>query len=112
MQVKWIKDLNAMELQEELFNSNVRLYANNSLYKYCDEYVPFDTGTLSRDVIVTEEYVEYQQPYAHRIYNGIDFNFKKDKHPLATARWCDVSMEINKDKLARDINNYIKYKRG
>lgn len=67
-----------------------------------DKYVPMRDGNLADNVREGENYVDYNQPYAHYQYmgiskNGKEFNYSKDKHPLATSRW-DVHMWTSERK--------------
>lgn len=48
----------------------VQLYASNKAKEMMDKYVPYDEGTLRTSVDVQPDYIEYQTPYAHYIYNG------------------------------------------
>lgn len=90
-----------------IFDDKVKLFANTTLYKLVDPYVPFREGNLAHNIDITKDFVHYKSPYARRMYNGKGFNFSKDKHPLATAKWDEVAMKSQKNKLVKSIENYI-----
>lgn len=99
---------NPQQAFKRLFNDDVLYYANSRLQAYCDPYVPFRTGMLSQDVTITKDDVTYNRKYAKRNYNGKDFNFSKDQHPLATAEWNKAMAAAKGQQLADDISDYIK----
>lgn len=100
--------INPQQVANRILTRDVKYYANSRTQAYCDPYVPFRDGNLSQNVTITDEYVQYNSPYAHRIYNGIDFNFSKDIHPLATAQWNRTMAAAKGQQLADDITEYIK----
>lgn len=100
----------ASQIKNRIFSSDVMKYANTRLHVYCDPYVPMDSGALSQDVQITDEYVLYKVPYAHRIHEGKNMNFSKDKHPLATSNWEEAMATAKGQQLADDISEYIKRK--
>ena len=51
-------------------DEGARLYAHMRLATYCEPYVPMETGMLAQNMDITEDYVEYRQPYAHYQYEG------------------------------------------
>ena len=51
-------------------DDTTRKYAHQRLAAYCEPYVPMETGTLAQSTVITEDYVEYIQPYAHYQYEG------------------------------------------
>lgn len=44
---------------------------HNTLFRYCDPYVPMRVGNLAQTVDITSECVWYKSPYAHYMYEGI-----------------------------------------
>lgn len=46
------------------------LYAHQQFAKYCEPYVPKESGTLAQTVDITPNAVEWKQPYAHYQYEG------------------------------------------
>lgn len=76
--------------------------------RYMDKYVPFDSGMLANSAQIEPYKVIYPQSYAHRIYEGGNFNFSKEKHPLATAKWDEICAKANKAKVAKEYTEYLK----
>lgn len=90
-----------VKLQLELAKVN-----KQTLYLYAellagevDKYVPFRTGFLSQSAFKNGKrvpqnddtdkavFINYQAPYAARMYYGEGFNFSRNSHPLAKAYW-------------------------
>lgn len=69
-------------------------------------YVPFDTGTLAESVNISADCIEYRAPYASSVYSQ-NRNFRKDKHPLATARWDEAAEPTQKPKLIEALQAYV-----
>lgn len=82
------------------------LFAAGEWHRLYTPYVPMDTGMLFRQVNITPGQIEHNVPYAQRIYNG-NFNFSKDKHPLATRMWDKVAEPTEKPKLIRAMQRYV-----
>lgn len=78
-----------------------RAVTTESLKKYSDPFTPHDKGPLieTAQVDTKEGEITYIQPYAKRLWNGVDFNFSKDKNPLATFKWCEKAVQDNKKAL-------------
>lgn len=111
MAVKITSKINAGAAANRVLSNKVKLAVANNAYKLMNDYVPMDSGALSKQVSITPEYIHYKSPYAHFDYVGMlmvspsgsawakhneakhyavpgkDLNFSKEKHPLATANW-------------------------
>lgn len=94
-------------ITDRVLDEKARLFLSNTAFKLMDDYVPMDTGTLAQTVEVTPEYVHYKAPYAEKVYEGVEFNFSHEKHPLATAKWYDAMMEAREKKLLQTMQNYF-----
>ena len=101
-------NININAIVNSRINKDLKLYAHSRLRDYCDAYVPYDTGLLSRNVRVTEEAVHYTQNYAIYPYTGTNLNFKTEHHPLATSYWDKAMMAAKGDQFARELSRYIK----
>lgn len=102
--------LNDQALQNKINNlcdDATMLEIHNLLAKMCDPYVPFLEGPLSQTIEVTSEYVRYTQPYAHYQYTGDNFNFTKEKHPLASARWDEAMLRDHKDEFLAGVKEIL-----
>jgi len=87
-------------------------------------YIPFVTGTLastsdiaierSPDAAMVEaiegidQIIHFKAPYAERMYYGDGFNFTKDQHPQAQARWAEVAADLYGEELSRELTEFIK----
>lgn len=78
-----------------------RQMVTENVKKYSDPFTPRDKGNLMQDAKVDtkEGTITYDKPYAKKLWNGIDFNFSKDKNPQATFQWCDKGVQANKKAL-------------
>ena len=77
-------------------------WLDNEVLKDCGPYVPFRYGHLFRSGITATKVgsgeVEYNAPYAKRVYYGSGMHFSKDKHPQACAQWFEKAKGVNKEK--------------
>lgn len=89
-------------------NERIGIFAAETFARLMTPYVPMDTGTLSQSYTTEPRKVIYNQPYAHRLYEGKGFNFSKEKHPLATAHWDEAAKAAKGKQLADEISNYIR----
>lgn len=83
------------------------LFAATQWHKLYLPYVPMREGPLSENVIIRPKEIEHMQPYAHRMYEGVNFHFRKDKHPMASARWDQKAAPTQLPKLASTLQAYI-----
>ena len=88
-------------------NKQLWLRANTEWWRLISPYTPFDTGNLMEDVEITPEHILYRSPYAHRQYDGDNFDFSKEKHPLASARWDKAAKPSQFPKLIETLQNII-----
>ena len=92
---KWEKPQS--QIKKDLgFNDSAELMLAETSARYMNKYVPFRDGFLSQNYETGVDgeggFVKYTSPYAHRQYNGTDFNFSKEQHPLATDHWDEYMM--------------------
>lgn len=78
-----------------------RAATTEALKKYSDPFTPRDKGNLIDDAKVDtkEGTITYDKPYAKRLWNGIDFNFSKDKNPQATFKWNEKAEQVHSKEL-------------
>ena len=129
--------VDASKLQNKLDrltkDHDTMLACHNLLFKMMTPYVPFDTGTLSQDVEVTDKYVRYKQPYAHYMYEGVVYgpnipiiqngtvvgffsrpgikksptgamiNYDQSHHPLATRHWDEAMLRTQRYSFTKQI---------
>jgi len=84
-----------------------KIFLLTSWYRAMYPYIPFVTGMLADNVEIKEDGIYFNQVYAGRQYFGDGFNFTKDQHPLAQARWGDVAWELDGEKIMNDFKQYI-----
>lgn len=99
---------NPSQTFRRIFDDTTMEYIHTRLHAFCSTFVPMDTGTLDQTVNITSDYVEYKVPYAHYQYEGDNFNFSKEKHPLASAHWEKAMMQAKGEDFAKDIEDYLK----
>lgn len=95
-----------------------RIMKNETLWKFAAqrwhvhyfEYVPMDSGDLAKLVRYSskpgEGTVTHIVPYAHYQYCG-NFNWSKDKHPLACGRWDQAAAATKLPVITSEIQAYI-----
>lgn len=120
MGLKIINQLDVKGICDEIENDEeLWKFASLEWWRLITPYTPMDTGQLafgvamtgtpsqpSGDTQIKAKEIWYRQPYAHRWYTT-PANFRKDKHPLATAKWDDVARPQQEDKLIQALQNYI-----
>lgn len=101
--------LNQSEILKKVDKSNESLgyFASSSWWKLYTPYVPMQTGALFQTVELKPWEVVHEMFYANKQYNG-DFNFRTNKHPLATRKWDQAAISAGKSTtLANDIQGFI-----
>lgn len=89
-------------------DDRVGMFVASESARLMGPYVPMDTGMLYQQVVLEPFEVTYTQPYAEAIYNGEGYDFSKEKHPLATAKWDQAMISAKGIELANSITEYIK----
>ena len=86
-------------------------------------YIPFVTGTLASTYDIEqrmspdeamvagleniEQSIHFKAPYASNMYYGEGFNFTRDQHPQAQARWAEVARDLHGEELSKAFVEYI-----
>ena len=103
-----VKNINKQEILNAVaLDDDFGRYAAECWRKRVEPYVPYNTGRLCNDVTIKPFAVQYNAPYADEVYNNLYMNFRKDKHPLATARWNEVASPAVMDYFVQDLQSYI-----
>ena len=89
-----------------------KMFAAATWHKLYTPFVPMDTGNLASNVSYSTEggmgTITHAGPYAAYQYYGSGFNFRRDKHPLASAHWDQAARAAGKaDALAKALQGYI-----
>lgn len=82
--------------------------ANTEWWRLISHYTPCVSGDLMEDAEITPEHILYRRPYAHRQYEGDNFDFYKEKHHLASARWDQAAKPSQLPKLIETLQKIIK----
>ena len=99
-------------------------------YRYMFPYIPFQTGLLASlmDFAENENFspeqamlmgleaiqndprnvIHFRAPYAERQYEGVDFNFTRDLHPLAQAHWAQVAADLHGEQIVKEYAAFVK----
>lgn len=101
-------------------------------YRYMFPYIPFKTGLLASLMDLPDEaeniqfsadeamlqglesiendprnVIHFRVPYANRQYEGTDFNFTRDLHPLAQAHWAQVAADLHGEQMIKELKKYV-----
>lgn len=82
-------------------------YAAEEWHRLYEPYVPMDEGVLKDTVTIRPKEIEHTVIYARYQYNGVDFNFRRDKHPKASAKWDQAAAPTQLPRLASSLQAYI-----
>ena len=89
-------------------NDKFGLFAAQEWKRLISPFTPRRTGTLEDTAIVKPWEIEYIQPYASVVYNGVDFNFRRDANPYATYEWDNAAINAGQgEKLTRAAQKFI-----
>lgn len=111
MEIKFNCNINPDKIAKKITeNKEFWTLAHMEWWRLYKDYVPFQSGNLMRNVTVSETGIKHNEPYAHRQYEGDNFNFYRGEqgHPLASARWDKAAKPTQFPKLIRTLNGYIK----
>lgn len=82
-------------------------YAATQWHKLYAPYVPMASGMLTETVRIKPKEIEHTVPYARYQYEGTGFNFRRDQHPKASAKWDKAAAATQAPKLAQSLQAYI-----
>lgn len=82
-------------------------FAASEWHRLYEPYVPMGEGVLKDTVLIRPKEIEHTVPYARYQYNGIGFNFRRDKNPKASAKWDQAAAPTQLPKLASSMQAYI-----
>lgn len=85
---------------------------DQQVLKDSNYFIPKDTGELERSSIrfsrPGEGHIEYNTPYARRLYYNPQYNFSHDVNPNATGLWFEEAKARNIMDWKRIVENEIK----
>lgn len=83
-------------------------FAATEWHRLYTPYVPRgDSGNLTDSVSITPGQIEHTQPYARYQYYGEGFHFRRDLHPMASAKWDQKAEAIQGPKLISTLQAYV-----
>lgn len=87
--------------------TKAKTFLANELVTATDQYVPFRDGYLKNSATISIDggFIQYNMPYARRLYYGDGFNFKGA--PIRGSRWVDRSWSVNGDSILNAVEKYI-----
>ncbi|EOP10450.1 minor capsid protein [Bacillus cereus] len=85
---------------------------DQQVLKDSNYFIPKDTGELERSSIrfsrPGEGHIEWNVPYARKIYYGVNFSFSKDSNINSSALWFEEAKAKNVTDWAELVKNTIK----
>lgn len=109
---KLLKPL-AQVVQDAGVNARTMMFAAVTWHRLYNDFVPANTLNLANNVAYTSTAkkgtIRHVVSYASYPYNGKGMNFRRDRHPLASAQW-DKAAEAagKKQALVRDVQAFVK----
>ena len=92
-------------------NGRVQKFFTNTCYKHMDKYVPMDKGDLRTNVLIGDDFVMYESPYARYQYFGVrEDGSHKVKHyttPNTGAYWDKRMWSAEKENVINEVQNYV-----
>lgn len=83
-------------------------WLDNEIIADTDKYTPFMTGQLAKSVrVASRGMIEYNVPYARRLYYGDGLRFNRTHHPLAGAFWFERSKSVHRKKWVDGVNKVV-----
>lgn len=101
-------------------------------YRYMFPYIPFVSGTMASLMAVSDDaeniilspeqamalaiesiqndprnVIHFKAPYSNRQYEGLDFNFTRDLHPLAQAQWAQVAADLHGEQIMTEFKGFV-----
>lgn len=91
------------QIIDEMLTKQKKTEMYNIFYRYMFQYIPYgDSGNLSTNVTINELGILFEELYARYQYEGENFNFRDDTHPLASARWSEVAWSSHKKSILKE----------
>ena len=90
-------------------NDRVGIYMAETSARHMDKFIPMDSGILAQSYKTEPFKVKYYAPYARRMFWGENYNFQKDRHPLATARWDIATSSAEGQQIADELRAFIEH---
>lgn len=102
-----LKDFNIAKINNRFTKSNkVGTRLAEITENKMEQYVPMRQGRLYQDTTIEPFKITYNQQYAKPMFYGTKFNFSKQKHPKAGARW-DIAVKPQIPQIAKELSAEI-----
>ena len=99
-------ELNEKKILDKVQNDKLGLFISHEWKRLINPFTPRRYGNLERNVVYRPFEIEYKSPYANKMYEGTEFNFRKEFNPHATHHWDKAAEQAGqKQKLLYSINN-------
>lgn len=109
-------DLNNSKLKAKLNHAKKAAQAqlDQDVLKDSNYFIPKQDGYLERSGIlhsrIGEGHIEWNTPYARRLYYNPQYNFSKDVNPNAQGLWFEAAKARNKGDWTQQVKKeYEKY---
>ena len=99
-------------IANRIINPGVKLFAATTWHKLYTPFVPMETGNLASNVAYGTDgsmgTITHAGPYAAYQYYGDGFNFRRDKHAMASAHWDQAAKAAGKlPALVQSVQGYL-----
>ena len=93
-------------------DNQARIFLANTVARFCDPYVPMDTGTLKNTKRIKNQghQLVYPAPYAQTMYNGVSkhgFPFHYQGAPMRGKEWDKRMMADYSKDVVRSLASYV-----
>lgn len=92
-------DVNNIGARHDRAKERAQFELDQQILKDSNNFIPKDTGNLERSGVMHTNpgsgFVEWQTPYARRLYYNPQYNFSKDSNPMAQGLWYEAAKAIN-----------------
>ena len=98
----------AVEACKYLESDTLKNEVASIVFDKSKEFMPYDTGYLINHVVIRNGKIIHEAPYAERLYYGDNFNFRTDKHPLATSQWINWGFIAKSSDIKQEVEECIR----
>ena len=137
IEVTSVTHIDVSKLVELVDNDAFWLFAATEWHRLYTPYVPMDSGSLAQQVTIEPKTITHTSPYAHYQYTGAVYGpnipitqggvvvgffskpgvpkhptgasltYRKNQHPLASAKWDKAAEPSQKDTLIGRLQAYV-----
>lgn len=112
-------ELNVKKLQQKntFANAESQMILDTQVLKDSNYYVPKDTGNLEASGVahsrIGDGHIEWNTPYARKLYYNPQYNFSEDTNPNAQGLWFEAAKSNHRETWAEIVKKiYSKYFKG